>query len=395
LSVLGRLRRRRRAHNEALDAELARIPGELVLRYDVGYSGFVRNTPTGAALLERPPEELTGLVVDALEIASAIPFDGYREAWQKQRACVDFAALALRRTLPFDDAQITALLEHVAAAPRSYGRYLDVGSYPIKPVLKTVERRAEGGVAPAELHRVLRKVAKRVDDELAEGRAVLARIARLLGEEPPPIPAGDPWSEAMLAARRHPDADRLLAVAATATAAKPSKAFRAERDALLEELGADAAGAVAGRLIEAAVAVRGSDRIGIPSPEVGDVLRGLAFIAAAAAHDDAARVLAELAIAGWRKCRSTGRSARRPPTRRSTGWPSCPTERRSSAASAGNSSGRRPSPPSTPQSSAPPTGSGWRRPNSRSAWCPTSGSRAAPGAPLSASTPRCSTAPAS
>ena len=107
----------------------------------------------------------------------------------------------------------------------------------------------------------------------------------------------------MLAARA-PDlyaGDRLLSLAATATAAKPSKAFRTQRDELLEELGADRAGAVAARLLDAAVAVRGSDRIGIPAPEVGDVLRGLAFIAAGAAQDDAARVLAELAIAGWRK----------------------------------------------------------------------------------------------
>ena len=301
--MLGRLRRRRRAHNEALAAELARIPGELVHDFDAGHAGFTRETPTGAALLERPPDELTSLVVDALEIAAALPFDEfYSKAWRRHRACTDFAATVLRRSLPFDDAQLAALLEHLAAVPGSYRKaYLDPGSDPIKPAIQTVETHAAGGVAAASLHRGLRKVAKRVDDDSADGRAVLARIARLLGEEPPPIPGGDPWSAAMLGARANPDADRLLAVAATATAAKPSKAFRTERDALLEEVGADAAGALAGRMLEAAVAVRGSDRIGIPSPEVGDVLRGLAFIVAAAGHDDAARVLADLAIAGWRK----------------------------------------------------------------------------------------------
>ena len=145
---------------------------------------------------------------------------------------------------------------------------------------------------------------------------MLGRLRRGLGRvtggaEETRLPRG-PWSEAMLATRAGVDpdgveiADQMLALAATATAARPSKAFKTERDRLVETYGRERTAAVAALLLEAAVAVRGSERIGIPSPELGDVLRGLAFVATAAGGDDATRALAALAIAGWRKVPGCG-----------------------------------------------------------------------------------------
>jgi hypothetical protein len=288
--VLDGLRRLRPPSGELADA-LARIVDETD-HFSLWQSGFARETPTGARLLDRPPEELTGLVLDVLEIAAR-----RRTRWELTRACADVAGTALRRSLPFDDGQLERLLDRLAAFPTTWGSRLEPREAPVKAALGAVERRAGDGAAPRDLHRALERLAAHITDTTIDGRAVIARIARLTGTAAEPgLPAGDPWLDAMLAARAElPGADRVLVLAATATSAKPTKAFTAA----CGELGADAALAVP--LLEAALAVRDTERHGIPSPEVGDVLRGLAFIATGAGGEDAARALAELAIAGWRK----------------------------------------------------------------------------------------------
>ena len=89
-----------------------------------------------------------------------------------------------------------------------------------------------------------------------------------------------------------------MTVAGAATSARPTKAFRSERDALLRD---ERAGAVAAGLLTAAGAVPGTRDTGQVPPEVGDVLRGLAWIAAAGGGEDAARALGQFALAGWKK----------------------------------------------------------------------------------------------
>jgi hypothetical protein len=306
--MLGRLRSRRPAHGP-LAFELAKIPREVATDYRLYSGGFARDTPTGAALLERPPDELAKVALGALEIAASTSYEQYGQSrsWELHQTCDDVAAAALRRALPFTDAELARLLALPVAIVKQRKPYRLLSEGVVKGVLGAVERRAGDEPAPEELRKPLRRLAGAIPDETADDRKLRARIARLLGEDEPALSGGEPWADAMLAARKalppadREAADRVLALAATATAAKPSKAFRTGCDELLEDHGRERIGTAAARLLEAAVAVRGSDRNGIPSPELGDVLRGLAFILAAAGGEDAARVLADLAVAGWRK----------------------------------------------------------------------------------------------
>ncbi len=106
----------------------------------------------------------------------------------------------------------------------------------------------------------------------------------------------DPWTAAL----RGGD-ERLLALAATATTSRPGKQFAAARDDLAAELGPQPVAA----LITAACRVRGAPGEVVPA-DVGDVLRGLAWIAAAAGGPEAARALGDLALTGWKKVPSRG-----------------------------------------------------------------------------------------
>jgi hypothetical protein len=307
--VLDRLLRRRAAPPDGpLTAELKPVASEVAHENDTWMSGFTRNTPTGAALLDRPVGELPDLVLDALAVAAA-PDTGRTADERILRRCgADLAAAALRRRLAFDDAQLVRLVDRlVDIGTSSRFRRLFAGIDPVKPVVLAVERHAAGGRAPASLHRGLRRVAALLEDD-AEGRRVALRIAALIGENAtaePKLPRKDPWVRALYAARDalpaedRAGAGRMLALAATADTARPKKAFIAERDRLV----ADERGRrVAVVLLSAAAAERGSGgEDGGPPPEVGDVLRGLVWIAAGAGGEDAARALAEMALAGWRK----------------------------------------------------------------------------------------------
>jgi hypothetical protein len=101
----------------------------------------------------------------------------------------------------------------------------------------------------------------------------------------------DPWLRAIKAAG---EADRVLALAATATGARPTRAFVNARDGLSEE-----ERRVAVSMLSAAAGERGEGDG--PPPQTGNVLRGLVWIAASAGGEDAARALSAMALTGYHK----------------------------------------------------------------------------------------------
>jgi hypothetical protein len=298
--VLGRLIRRRSAPAPPTGptADALRRMADQTDEHVVWAAGFAQQTQTGAELLGRPREELAALVIDALAVSAASDARRSQRDWVVHRCGVDLAAQALRRRPPFDDeqlARLVVLLDGVGAATTH--RTLYPGIDPVKPILLAIER-AYDGPAPPALHDGLRRVAGRLSDD-AEGRRAALRIAVLTGAaaREPKLPAKDPWVVALRSVDE-PAAGPLLALAATATTSRPTKAFLAARDRLLVD--ADAR-RVAVLLLEAAAAERGAGREQGPPPEVGDVLRGLAWIAAGAGGEDAARALTAMAITGYRK----------------------------------------------------------------------------------------------
>ena len=160
-----------------------------------------------------------------------------------------------------------------------------------------------GERAPAGLHKGLARIAKLLDDDYAEHAKVIKRIRALTGDAgADALPKSkDPWTQALREASRTPLAGDALALAAGATAAKPTKAFLAERDAAATSATVGRRSARSPRSCSAPPpqrrALKGQ---GVPSP-VGDVLRGLAWIAGGAGGEDAARALAAMALAGWQE----------------------------------------------------------------------------------------------
>jgi hypothetical protein len=279
-------------------------------------SGVARETPTGAALLESRPEQLVDLVLCALELAAEERFpvhDSDRDHYVRSIAN-DLAASALRRKLPFTDDQLARAVDLIVAdaEPDLHPRFA-----PINPLLLTIERRAgEGRAAPAALWPGLRRVAELISPfQDVQARKAINRIAVLVDdveEDGLLSDPDDPWAVglvgrvgALSAADRH-IAEKLLRLAQTARGSRPTKAFGAARDELLMSAGTPAVGRVAGELLTAAASVRGTAETGQIQPELGDLLRGLAWVAGAAGGPEAIRGLGDMAVAGWRKVPSHG-----------------------------------------------------------------------------------------
>jgi hypothetical protein len=286
-----------RAAIEAIAVEVARDSQAYYVQLP---TGGCRKTQAGAAALGGTDAELIALACGALHEAgrhgrsrpSMSP-----GAMLRRAIAYDLANGALRRKLPWTLEQLVELLDALAG-----DGHILVGFYPVKAALLTVER-AVGEPAPAELHEPLRAVLGLIGNDLAEDIRVRQRLLVLLGEVEAgsgPLPASDdPWTAALLAARSEL-ADQLLTIAAKATGSKPSKQFLAARAEVLTAAGtAD----VTAALISGACKVPAAGQL---PPQVGDVLRGLAWIAAAAGGEPAARALGDLALRGWQKVPSYG-----------------------------------------------------------------------------------------
>jgi hypothetical protein len=278
-----------------------------------GPSGRCRETAAGAAQLAGGDEELMALAIAALREAGRFGRDAGQSGdgrMMRLRVGQDLAACALRRKLPWTPEQLAELLDALAGNARR--GYLMVAHDPVKPVVLAVER-CVGHSAPPELHTPLRALADLIRLPTADDVKVIRRVLALLGDidGDGPLPGSeDPWSAALLAARAVGDraelADRLLALAPKATAGKPGKQFAAARDQLVAEHGPEQVAPVAAALLTAACRVPAVRDGAIVPGHVGDVLRGLAWIAAAAGGEDAARALGDLAVTGWRKVPSHG-----------------------------------------------------------------------------------------
>jgi hypothetical protein len=186
-------------------------------------------------------------------------------------------------------------------------------------VLGALERAGDNPRDERELAllREVRRLVVRYDS--AENRRAGRRIDVLLGHAPADelLPLGDPWSAALLDALGTLDdqdvkaARALVAHAAVGRAAKPSGKALATNDALLAEHGAERCARVLGRLLDAARLPVSGDRGGVP-PEVGDVLRGLCWLAASSGADDRlAAAVGGWLVAGWTKVPGHGPACRK------------------------------------------------------------------------------------
>jgi hypothetical protein len=296
-----------RATVEAAAAELARTESTYV------DGGATRGTAAGAAALAAPPEELIDLAIGALrEAARQAGTLGLRMFSPGNRlrrnVAQDLAGQALRRKLPWTDARLAELLDALAGSARvGFKNSLKVGEDPVKPVVSVLEKHYPGG-APRALHGRLERIARLLDTDYAENARVRGRIVALLGDDAAEgLPASrDPWTAALLARANTPLARELLKLAVTATASRPAKRFTAGTQTLLADHGAAAVGDTVAVLLGAACAVRGTSETGSVPPQVGDALRGLAWIGAAAGGEAVARALGDLALAGWVKVPDSG-----------------------------------------------------------------------------------------
>ena len=206
-------------------------------------------------------------------------------------ACREALSRLLRRTLPWTDDELAQLIDHMLTHQRGWLDHF----VPLGPLVGTVERQAADHPPSRALTDATRNLAKRLGrDAYAEDAKLAARLRSAIGEgghEPPA--RRDPWSSA--AAGADPDAPRIATVAAAAAQSKPTRQFREQASALREELGAERLGAAVAAMIEAALAVQADEPV---PPVTGDLLRGLAFLAAEADTDTAARAAGDLATKG-------------------------------------------------------------------------------------------------
>ena len=270
-------------------------------------SGESRRTATGARLLDAPDDALMVVAIEAMREGSRRT-RGYgddepaRQDWMARSVALDLAACALRRKLAWTEPQLAELLEAFAATARD--GQLTTEYDPVKPVVLTLERHCAGRPAAPALHEPVRRIAESLQWSYAEDRRVRTRLLALLHEreDVPLPPSDDPWTAALLAARGE-RGDALLVLAGKATSSRPGKQFSADRDAFVAAHGATAVGDAAAALLTAACGVRPTQ---VVPPHVGDVLRGLAWIGAAAGGEPVGRALGDLALRGWTKVPSHG-----------------------------------------------------------------------------------------
>lgn len=269
----------------------------------------VRELPTALAILEESPTTQIAVVLCALKVAR--DFDSRWNGKDHGRAMVAYylVSAVMRRRLPFTDEQLADLIELLLQQ-----RWINTWGVPVKPVLLAVERRSGDGTAPEMLRAPLFQLAAALRDGTAEDRETIARIRRLTGDasRDPLQPSGDPWTRALLShleALEPADralAGRLLVLAQTASATKPSRKFLKQLGELIDETTVEVCGRLAGELLSVAAGVSASAQLGVIPPELGTVLRGLCWVAQTTGGEAAVRGLGDIAVAGWRKVPNWG-----------------------------------------------------------------------------------------
>ena len=275
----------------------------------------VLGTATAVALLDRPPAELVEVALAALEMTANVDLASVRPGAQMVIG-EHLAAAAMRDELPFRDDQLVLLaelLEQIRHPGTDHALTL------LGLALPAIERGVGiDGVASAELADPLRRLAAQMTrfDVPFEG-PVRASVRRLTDPAAPrgPLPASeDPWTEALLthrtalAGREREIADAVLKLAMEANGSKPSRRFQHEVERAVGEFGSQPVGRSAGALLAVASKVSSARvRFVMPS-DLADTLRGLCWIAGTAGGPDAARGLADMAVAGWRSIPGVGKA---------------------------------------------------------------------------------------
>ena len=275
----------------------------------------VLGTPTAGALLDRPPAELVEVALAALEMTVNVDLASVRPGAQMVIG-EHLAAAAMRDELPFSEDQLVRLAELLAQLrhPGTNHALTLLGF-----ALAAIERGVGiDEVAAPELADPLRRLAAQMTrvDVPFEG-PVRASVRRLTDPAAPrgPLPASeDPWTEALLtyrtalAGREREAVDAVLNLAASGNGSKPSRRFQREVELAVGEFGARLVGRSAGALLTTASKVSSARvRFVMPS-DLADTLRGLCWIAGSAGGTDAARGLADMAVAGWRSIPGIGKA---------------------------------------------------------------------------------------
>jgi len=312
---------RRRASQDPFAATAAAIVSELSEAPEGWVLSPLKESPTARALLYAAPADQIETVLGALMCNAQVTRRGGPHGWGAERVTGDLVNALLRRRLPWTDESLAPLLDALIASARSRGDgpLLRPGyGDPVNGVLRAIEHAtgdAELCTSVAGRLRTVRGLLLAGGHADAENRKAARRIDTLLEEAGASellVTDEDPWARALLEHLETLEdgdrqlAERLVALAATATASKPTKAFGVEQDRLLVEHGREAVGAGAGGLLCAAAAAKSGERFPAPPPETGDALRGLAWVAGAGCGEGAARGLAALAIVGWKKVPNVG-----------------------------------------------------------------------------------------
>lgn len=222
-----------------------------MLRRSDWYQVKVESTPTAKAILDSSMDMRVAVVLagfaehgslinriraSSISYGADGPGDSY---WTRRQFTNGLLTLLLRAKLPFNEAQ-AAYVAGVAA--RTAHREEKVYAVRI------------AGLIPPPLSRELRSalldLKNSLDQSTVEMRKVAGQIDVLLGETPVlPLRNGEPWGDAVLAEVAEMPSEemgawaKLLAHAASATAAKPSKKWMDAALALVDPIGRDAFGA--------------------------------------------------------------------------------------------------------------------------------------------------------
>ncbi len=302
-----------------LNAVVGRITAELAAEDGHFYEqAKIVRLPTAAAFLGRPDEELTAAAPELLRLAERA------DRYEKRGVAHALVGAIVRRGRPWTEDQLTDLVVAMTdgATVRATTYWYGI---PYKGILTAVGRFLDGTPPGDALRPALeraRSVSQRPTDDFqdADCREVVQRVTAILvtgeddGRDDEPLLPGldDPWAHALMeAAGTSASARATLEVATGATSARRTTTFTTRARDLVTTHGDEAVTADLVALMRAVIETRGEGYVQQIPPATGDVVRGLAWIAATGDLAGTTGTLADLAIAAWRKVPGYGALARK------------------------------------------------------------------------------------
>jgi hypothetical protein len=265
-------------------------------------------------------------LLDALRRVSRVLADAHKELYsgayssvanKRALAAGDLFTAISRRKVPLGPADVIHILENTTRMSR-----LNARNAPLKSVLTVCERGLEGTSPEGVLEHLLKELKRKLEDtDFAEERSLAARIDRLLESEVAAvIVEHDIWARTALdRLAEMPQGHRarwqsLLAHAASATAARPSRKWMSEAAERVQAIGREA---FAAEVIPwfRLVGSRGTGPKGKFSYDArellqgrnAEVLRGLACCCTGSDNPALATALGDMGAACYRHVRGHGR----------------------------------------------------------------------------------------